>query len=85
MRSSSSDAAGTPDDDRRGDLPAAGPTQRFLPDNRTAWLRLVIVVALGLAALLGPRLLESSGAVYTDRSSVGGDIWTTPTFPPKTP
>ena len=52
----------------------------FWPTGRTAWLRLVIVVGLGLAALLGPSAIEHTGALYTDQSTVSGDIWATPTI-----
>jgi hypothetical protein len=54
---------------------------RFLPTGRTGWLRLVVVLALALAAILGPRVIATTGAIYTDSGSVSGDITATPTIP----
>lgn len=54
----------------------------FLPVGRTGWLRLVLVVLLGVAAMLAPSALLSTGAFYTDTSTVSGDMTAAPTFTP---
>ena len=61
-----------------------GPTSArpFLPVGRTEWLRLVLVVLLGLAAMLAPSALARTGAFYTDSSTVSGDLTAAPTFSP---
>lgn len=76
MRSSSTEPGPTTPD------PAvAGPTADG-PRVAVARLRLVLMVLLGLAALLTPRLVEHTGAVYTDHAVVSGDVWATPGAPP---
>lgn len=80
MRSSSTDAG--PGPERGGSAPAGGNARHFLPVGRTEWLRLALVVLLGLAAVLAPRLVASTGAYYTDSSTVSGDVTTAPTFSP---
>lgn len=69
MRSSSTD-------------PGQAATSSFLPTSRSGWLRLVLVVLLGVAALLAPQVVAKTGAFYTDRSTVSGDLTTAPTFSP---
>lgn len=59
-----------------------GRAASLLPEGRAARLRLVLIVLLGLAALMTPRIAERTGAVYTDRAVVGGDVWATPGPPP---
>ena len=79
MRSSSTDPRPGPGRGRarRG----GGADERpFLPVGRTAWLRLVLVVLLGVAAMLAPSAILSTGAFYTDTSTVSGDVTAAPTF-----
>lgn len=80
MSSSSTDVP--PVSPRRSAAPRRTPDQqRFLPTGRTGWLRLVVVLALALAAILGPRVIATTGAIYTDSGSVSGDVTATPTIP----
>ncbi|WP_263729829.1 hypothetical protein [Cellulomonas sp. SG140] len=63
--------------------PEGGPGgPRFLPTGRTGWLRLVVVVVLALAAILAPRLIATTGAIYTDSDSVSGAITATASISP---
>lgn len=54
---------------------------RFLPTGRTGWLRLVVVVVLALAAIFAPRVIATTGAVYTDSGTVSGDVTAKATIP----
>lgn len=66
-----------------GTTPGRAPGEpRFLPTGRTGWLRLAVVLALALAAILGPRVIATTGAIYTDSGSVSGDVTATPTISP---
>lgn len=76
MRSSSTEPGPTTPDPAGTSLTTDG------PGTAVARLRLVLIVLLGLAALLTPRLVEHTGAVYTDRAVVSGDVWATPGSPP---
>ena len=79
MRSSSTDPR---PGRRRGHARRGGGADErgFLPVGRTGWLRLVLVVLLGVAAMLAPSAILSTGAFYTDTSTVSGDVTAAPTF-----
>lgn len=79
MSSSSTEPAPPPSGTAAPERAPGGP--RFLPTGRTGWLRLVVVVALALAAIFAPRVIATTGAIYTDSDSVSGAITATSTIP----
>jgi hypothetical protein len=73
MSSSSTDPS-SPDARRRS----------FLAVDRGGLVRLGVVVAFALAALLSP-LVGSTSAQFTDGAEVSVTLFTTPTVPPELP
>lgn len=56
--------------------------RRWWDADRGTWVRMVVVLLLGLLAALAPTV-GTTGAVYTDESSVSTGVTTAPTFAPE--
>lgn len=55
--------------------------RRWWDADRSTWVRLLVVLLLGLLAALAPAV-GTTGAVYTDESPATTGVTTAPTFAP---
>ncbi len=59
-------------------MPSSSTDRRgFRPGNAGAWVRLSLVVVLGVGALVAPAS-GLTGAIYTDSATVGFDVYSSP-------